>query len=358
MQLASQEHDSAIERLSAFEPGSHWITSCYLPLTPDSRFRAAYLVDLKNRIRVAREGLAKETIAEAARDAIDRDLDRIVAAVDDSAKLPGAPGVGIFACEGLDLFLVLPLPRVRRARLIVDRIPHLRELRAAQYEFGRMLTALVDRGRARFFEVGPQGAVELPGSPLEVTRGGKFHGDPEGSPGWGEKEFHHRLEHEREQRYEAVSRHLVELERQRPVRGIVIAGPDREVAGLVRFLDAGLRKRLIGTARLNPTSATAAEVLNTTYAVSEENLRTSERSEVAELLEGIGTGWAVNGVQATMRALERGQLRTLFVRADTDVAEAEQAIEDAFAHDVRVIMVHDADAATQVAHLGGFLRFK
>jgi methylmalonyl-CoA mutase C-terminal domain/subunit len=48
-------------------------------------------------------------------------------------------------------------------------------------------------------------------------------------------------------------------------------------------------------------------------------VRASERSLVAELAERLGAGWAVNGLEPTLKALSRGQLRSLLVNADASV---------------------------------------
>jgi len=52
---------------------------------------------------------------------------------------------------------------------------------------GRVLVVVVDRAHARFFEVGANDphAVELPGLSSPAMRGGKFHSDRQGGPGWG-----------------------------------------------------------------------------------------------------------------------------------------------------------------------------
>ena len=56
--------------------------------------------------------------------------------------------------------------------------------------------------------------------------------------------------------------------------------------------------------------------MTATLAVREEYERASERALVHEMLEGFGTGWGVNGLTPTLRALSRGQVRSLLVDAD------------------------------------------
>ena len=77
-----------------------------------------------------------------------------------------------------------------------------------------------------------------------------------------------------------------------------------------------LVERVIGTARLNPKEATPANVHAATLAVREAWEREEERAQVGEMLEGLGSGWSLNGLDPTLRALSRGQVRTLLVHAD------------------------------------------
>jgi peptide subunit release factor 1 (eRF1) len=342
----------ALRQLSLLEPGRDWIVSCYLPIDRARRLRGGYLTDLRQRMHAVIERLPED------QDAVLRDFERIEIALADARSLPGTPGLAVFACEARDLLMLVPLPRVHRARVIVDRAPRLRELRAVEREFGRVIVALIDRVRGRLFEVTAGHAEELPGIPPHATRGGRFHSERGDSPGGGEKEYHHRITKERERHYEAFAARLRDLSRGLVMRGMVVAGSQREVAGLLPFLDDSLRQRLVGTARLNVGTATLAQVRELAFQLCAEHERTTARAEVERLLDKAGEGWAVNGVQATTRALARGQLRTLVVRGDTDAAEADEAIEEALHQDVPVVMVDDPEAGGKIAQLGGFLRFR
>jgi len=61
---------------------------------------------------------------------------------------------------------------------------------------------------------------------------------------------------------------------------------------------------------------TPAAVHAATLAVREAWERQAERALVHEMLESLGGGWAVNGIDPTLHALSRGQVRSLLVHAD------------------------------------------
>jgi len=114
--------------------------------------------------------------------------------------------------------------------------------------------------------------------------------------------------------------------------------------------------------------------------------RESERVAVHEMLEGLGTGWAVNGIDRTLRALARGQVRALLVDADASepgfrcgdsgrLARTERecrdegepvpvldvvddAIEEALRQGIDVNVVYEPEARVAVDGLAGLLRFR
>ncbi len=374
-----------LERLTAVRPGNHRVVSCYLKLEPRDRARGKYLIKLKNRVKSIQEALPRLGLPRAEHEAAARDLDRVVQHLRNPGNLPASQGLAIFASEPLGLFEVIPLPVVHRSRLSVDHTPLVRELASVDDEFGHLLTAVLDRTGARFFEVTAYQAVELPGLRADATRGGRFRGDQNG-PGWGEHSYNNRIREEKHRHHEAIARELFELDRRRPARGVVLAGTGIEAGGVQPFLHAYLAQRLLGVAKLNPKDATPAAVHAATLRVREEWERAQERKLVAELAERIGTGWAVNGLAPTLRALARGQVRTLLVQNDAAVpgfrcsesgrlalterecrAEGEaipvldvvdDAIEEALRQGVDVNVVYDADACAAIDVAAALFRFR
>ncbi|HEX9055781.1 MAG TPA: VLRF1 family aeRF1-type release factor [Gemmatimonadales bacterium] len=374
-----------IRRLSDIAPRRYRVLSCYLRLEPGDRFRTAYLVELKDRVKAVKADPVMLTLERDERLAVERDLERIEARVERPANLPHTSGLAIFACEELALFAVVPLRRVHRTRLVLDDTPWIRELVAAERESESMLTVLVDRTHARFFEVTVGEAVELPSVITPAGRGGKFFPDREDAPGVGEKRYHQRIEEERHRHYADIVAELERLAAQRPVRGIVIAGPQDHTAALTRFLPTDLAQRLLGTAALNPTALSPSEVQAASFRVAEEHDRAATAVLVASMEHSVGTGWAVNGARETLAALGRGQVRTLLIREDLEGAGfrcrdtgrlvlakgdcagegapepvrdlVDEAVEEALRQRIQVVVIRDPDVAAAVDGLAAFLRF-
>ncbi len=375
-----------LEQLTRIETGGHRVVTCYLKLEPRDRSRGKYLIKVKNRVKAAIQALPRLGLERSRSDQVARDLGRIQDFLRNPGNLPHTQGMAIFACEGIGLFETVPLPVVHRSRLSVDTSPLVRELASVEEEFGRLVTVVLDRSRARFFEVTAFDCRELVGLRSESTRGKRFHGDQDGSGGWGEHTYNNRIRQEKQRHFEAIARELFAMDRRHPAHGIVLAGTGAEASAVEPFLHSYLTERLIGTVRLNPKDATTASVHSATLAVREEYERVSERASVHEMLEGIGTGWGVNGLSPTLKALARGQVRSLLVNSEADqpgfrcgdsgrlaVSEREcrgegepipvldvidDAIEEALRQGVDVNVVYEPEARDAIESLGAILRFR
>jgi peptide subunit release factor 1 (eRF1) len=364
---------SLLERLVAIEPGPHRVVSCYVRLAPEDRRRRQYLTEVKQRSAASEQAAAG-------------DLGRIADHLADARNLPAARGLAIFASEDLGLFEVIALPRVHRTRIVVDDTPWLRELVAADQDFGAVLVAVFDRSLARFFRATAFGATELAGLVEMSRRGGKFLADRRDSPGWGERDYHGRIREERYRHVEAIARHLETLMQAHHSRGILLAGPHKETAALARFAPPRLARCILGTANLNPTAVTSAQVQAAAFAVAAEHDQAEASALVASLGEAIGRRWGVNGPRETLRALARGQVRTLLVREDAELEGSrcsatgrlvltkiecrgegeptpvhdlvDEALEEALRQRIQVVVLPASGPAAAVDGVAALLRFR
>ncbi|MDZ4863099.1 MAG: hypothetical protein SGJ01_06585 [Gemmatimonadota bacterium] len=375
-----------LAKLARLRTDEHRIVTCYLKLEPRDRSRGKYLIKVKNRIREVEGQLDGLALPRGVREEVVADLRRIQDYLKDSAHLPDTQGLAIFASSPLKLFEVVPLPLVHRSRLAVERTPLVRELASVEDEFGNLLTVVLDRTAARFFTVTAFGAQEVEDLRADSTRGGRYKSDRQGAPGQGEHTWNNRIREEKQRHYAAIAQRLFELNRVHPVHGLVLAGPGKDAGAVAAFLHPYLAERLMGVVSLNPKETSLSLVHQATLATRVEWEREEERHLAHGLPDAVGSGWAVQGVQPTLQALARGQVRTLLVDADAtgdgfrssktgrlavndrelrvdgdlvpvlDVVD--EAIEEALRQRVEVEVLYDPEAQAAVHGLSGLLRFR
>ncbi|MDH4348045.1 MAG: hypothetical protein OEW17_04510 [Gemmatimonadota bacterium] len=384
--MAHSDIKRLLSRLARVRTDQHRVVSCYLKVEPRDRARGKYLIKLKNRVRTVEQGLDALDLPKSVRDEVTADLKRIFDQLREPARLPATQGLAVFACGPLKLFEMVGLPSVHRSRLAVERSPLVRELAAVEDEIGTLLTVVLDRTAARIFEVSAFGAEELEDIRADATRGGRYRPDRQGSPGTGEHQYNNRIREEKQRHYAVIAQRLFELHRKRPVHGVVLAGPGKEAGAVAAFLHPYLAERLMGVVSLNPKETRAPLVYEATLATRAEFERETERELARGLENALGEGWAVDGVADTLRALGRGQVRTLLVNADAqgggyhsattgrlalDERElradgevhpvldvVDEAIEEALRQRVEVEVVFDESASAAIHGLAGLLRFR
>lgn len=361
-QTTAPFHD-ILTRLHAIPREAGLVSSCYLKLEPRDKTRGKYLIKLKNRVRETVAALARRPLAHADREAVARDLDRILRQLEEPGELPSARGIAVFACARAGLFETIAVPQVYRSRLVVAEAPATRELVALEQEFGTILVAACDRTGARFFEVTAFDIVERPGIISLASRTEKFHGERQMMRGAipaasGEHGHHARIREEKQRHYARVADMMLRIQSQRPLAGIAVAGIGVDAAALVPHLHTYLHDLLYGVVRLNPKTATPAEVREATLALREERERAWERAHAEAVKDGLATGWAVNGIEPTEKALERGQVRTLLADGRDDDPRIDEAVEEALAQRAQVDVLQDDRARRGVNGLAALLRFR
>ena len=366
--ITEQDAQAAIARLASIEPGRHWVVTCYLKLEPRDRTRGKYLIKMKNRVREREAQLARQRLSHEDREAIAASLGQVLEYLEEPNHLPRSRAIAIFASRELALFEALPLPHVHRSRLAVDHQPLVRELLGLEEEFGTILTVVYDRTAARFFEVTAYDCVERPGlAGLEASRAGKFHGGnqrqvlarggtPSGSA--GEHNYHQRIRTEKQRLYAQIADRVFQLNRQQPLSGIVLGSVGVDAGAVIPHLHTYVHDLVFGVVKLNPKQTSAAEVRDAALVLREERERAWERAHAEAVKDGVPRGWAVNGLDITLKALSRGQVRTLLADGHDEDARIDEAVEDALAQRAQIDVLYDDKARRVVDGLAALLRFR
>lgn len=378
---------SPLERLTTLVSADRRIISCYLALDPVRRNELDYPLELKDLAGEARREFEDGNPARENRIAVAADLDRLLKYVAQAANLPHAPAAAVFVCSALDLFEVIPLGRIAQPSVTIDRRPALTGVLAAERASAPMLLIVVDRNQARFFTLGPFAAPELPHLRYSgQSRGGRFHSDRGDAPGMGEKSFHGRREEEWRRHAARIWHRAEELSARAEIREVILGGNQDDIQALERDRPADSSLTIRGRTLLNPTALTEAMAFAAGSAQRAAARRLDDRALVKEMEEAVGTGSGVNGARETLRALIKGQLRTLLVpesqrgggyrcpstgefvlaAADCESDSPPEPIADliswiipeALAKQVEVAVIAEAETAQAIDGLAGILRFR
>ena len=291
-----------------------WVVSCYQKLEPRDRDTSKYRIKLKNRLRLAADRLDVLNFPHADREIVKDALDRIEQFFSHPENLVGGRGAAVFAGEGW--LRAVRLPHVLKSRVRVDRTPVVGELVAITEAGSRILVAVADRVSARIFEVDLEGARELEGVVSPDSAKTKHYHEGNGAPGQGEYRFHSRIREEKHRHFARVAEEVERAMRRQPYDGLVLGGIGVDADAILPHLHTPARDKVIGVLRLAPKQVTPAEIREKAGEVWAEAAEHAGADALGEL-EGLkASGWAVDGVEASLKALFQGQVRTLIVHAD------------------------------------------
>ena len=191
---------------------------------------------------------------------------------------------------------------------------------------------------------------------IDASRGSRFHAAAAGSA--GEHNYHMRIRTEKHRLYAHIADRVFQINREKPLSGIVLGSVGVDAGAVIPHLHTYVHDLVLGVIKLNPKKASAAEVREATLTLREERERAWERAHADAVTDGAPRGWAVNGVEPTLKALGRGQVRTLLADGHDGDTRIDEAIEEALRQRAQVDVLYDEKARRVVDGLAALLRFR
>jgi hypothetical protein len=283
------------------------VTFYYQPTTPPNRSHRDETILLKDLVNKAlREAEKKGSKTKAARP----DLQRILE-VTEALRSNGRKGKAVFACAGLNYWREFDLPAgLPRTNLILNQRFHLKPLAAIFDGIQRACVALVDRTKARVFEISDGVIVEKLDFINELSRRGR-------SDGWGGYDAGHverRVMNETMQHFKTVSDAIARHFESGGCEKLLVGCHDDIWSEFEPQLHTHVRQKLAGRFRIDPKTATEAEV----HEIAAEMLqRNDEERKQAMITDVIGeahrNGRGAIGLRRVLRSLEGGEVQTLMI---------------------------------------------
>lgn len=289
-----------IKNLTNLRNNDHLISSLYLRLWPDQRI---HQTEVKDMLRKKLEGFGQENSRE-----VKKDLNRIWEFIEATRDSPHK-GLAIFSCTAEGVWQVFFLSRPVRDLLVIDASAYIRPLTSILDRYRRVCTLLVDRTKARIFEVF-MGELEeqteiFTDVPSKVREGGWY--------GLTERRIERHTKQHLHDHLKRVSDRAFSYFRDKGFDWLLLGGQIEIVPEMENALHSYLRKRLKKTFRMD-LNATLTQVLDTTLELEQEVKKQEDQTLISRLTDSLkSAGLGVTGLQETLSSLYEGSVHTLVV---------------------------------------------
>jgi peptide chain release factor subunit 1 len=298
-----------IRQLAQLESPSGCAISFYFqPKTPRDKSHREEAIVVKDLVRDALREAERNGNKKGLRD----DLNRIL---EQAENLHGnhSRGKAIFACSEHGIWKEMDVPaRLVESAVIVNSRFHLKPLIAACSGLPKTCIALVDRQKARIFEL----QEELTQKP-DLLLGALPHvGKSDGFGGYdgGHRERH--VENEVMQHFKMFAESLQMLMNHK-YEALLIGCHDESWPELEPHLHTYVKQRLLGRFRIDPGVATLEEVRTLAEEMIGRHTRREQEHLIREMIgEAQRNARGALGLRHVVSALERQEVQTLLVSRD------------------------------------------
>jgi peptide subunit release factor 1 (eRF1) len=290
------------------------VMSAYVQVPVDPRDRADLLGRL-NSVLDEVEPMAKDkSVDRTGRLSLRGDMERMREAVTTEHWRPGS--VVFFSCSARDLFEAVQLPRAVRDRVVLDDTPWVRPMLAVLEEYARCGVVVVDRARAKVWELF---ADEI--EPARSLSDRKLR-KPNYAATMAEDRVQHQAEELAKKHYRRAAAELTELFQVDGYDLLAVGGHRFEVPHFLDALPRDLRERVAGTFSVDPHAVELGEIKQNADAIVARYVRDVHLRLVSEVLERVamGRGYGVLGVADCLRAGTVQAVETLLVQDDAMAA--------------------------------------
>jgi peptide subunit release factor 1 (eRF1) len=296
-----------IRELAEFQDEKSCAVSFYFqPSTPRNKAHKEETILVKDLVRDALRSLETKDKKEAARP----DTDRILQ-LSGELRSNGTHGKAVFACAAKNVWREYDLPASLPAtQLFVDRRFHLKPIAHLLGASPLLGVVLVDRHRARIFELRLGELTEREDLFHPLSRKGRS----DGYAGYDGGHAQRRVEDEARQHFKNVAEALKDLLEKGVFEKWILACQDAHLSLLEPQLHCYVSQALIGRFHADLAHITRDEIRTHAQQIVEQWQGDRLRELVSHALgEARSNGRGVTGLRRVLRSLELGEVQTLFL---------------------------------------------
>lgn len=307
-----------MEVLAALEPSPFPFISLYLSLAPNQNGREDHHQFVRKVLNERAKGFAEET---PERQHFDNDAERIRQYLGSEID-PSHNGLAIFASSGAEFFEAIPLEApFENHELFIGSVPHLYPLARLIDTYPRYAAVMLDTNKARILVFSLARAERDERIQNEKTRRSQ-------KGGWSQARYQRRAENFHLHHIKEVVETLDKIVRRDNINHIVVA--IEEVARPIfdEQLPKHLAEKIVDTVAFE-RNADGGNILETTMAALREKDAETDAEKVEELFDAWQSGGlGVGGPEATLSALQLGQVEELIIAASPEVLKPVQKLPD------------------------------
>lgn len=296
-----------LREIAAFQSPVHdAVTFYFQPAVPQDKSHRQESILVKDLVRSA--------MLAAEKDGKNGDLritlNRILAL---SEHLHGNQGKAkaVFACGSQNYWKEFDLPsQLPSTRLIVNQRFHVTPLTGLNDVMGKASIALIDRTKARLFELQMNQIREVADLVNEITR----HGRSDGFNGFDAGHAERRVDNEIAAHYRRTGERLMELYGNGGAEYLILGCHEETRNDIEKELHPYLRQRLIGYFVAEPAVLSPDEVRQNAKRVMGEHRERVRQELISEVLnEAKADNRGALGLRRVLRALQLGEIQTLLL---------------------------------------------
>jgi peptide chain release factor subunit 1 len=295
---------SDLQAISKLESPKAQLLSLYLPLFQDTN-DTDYNIQLKNLLRSADQRYQHEAGEELPGE-FEELFEDIRVYIRDNATKYGR-GIALFATPGKGILASYSMPDTIESTAIVDERANIAPLIRLIEDYAPYCTCIISRNQARILigkldEIEEHSHLEDDEVPGQHDQGG-----------WSQSRYERHIEDHVHRHFKRVAQQLFEMLENNEYEHLIIGGPEEVVSGFEEELHQYVSDRVIGHVRIL-MEANVNDVRQQSMDVLEHHIIERKKDLIEAVhAESAADDMGVQGLSATMEALQRGQVQNLIV---------------------------------------------
>ena len=297
-----------IRELAAFQAdeskGACALSFYFQPDPPQDRSHRNQTILAKEVVKQ----VLKSPAAQGKNGSVHADLDRVLEV---ASSLRGPLGKAVFACSAQNFWKEYDLPpRLGATRVYLQSRFQLKPLAAMLGAQPALCVAVIDRQRARFFDLRLDDLQEKPAIVHLLSRTGASYGYTGYDAGHAER----RIADEALQHFKSVAERLRSDQDKGVWERLIVGCQDKNWADLEPHLHPYVKQRLIGRFSADVASVSNEEIRDRAGTVLDKWIRERGISKVGQAIEfARANSRGVTGLRRVLQALEAGEVQSLFL---------------------------------------------